>query len=703
MSVVDRARRFFIRMVVTPLLFLTAIVPAMGFSQISGVVPIVDPLTEEAAPPVNQSKASGNLFDLDIENLAQVDVVKSFDVPVTSVSKQESTVGRSPAAVFVISSEMIHRSGATTIPDVLRLAPGVEVAQINTWSWAITIRGFNDRFTNKLLVMIDGRSVYNPVFGGVSWNMPDLILDDIDRIEVIRGPGGTLWGANAVNGVINIITKSANDTKGTYVSSGGGSHDYMINNVRHGGKLGKEATYRVWGRNFDRGPENSPTRYDGWRIGHGGFRVDWNPKSCGVNDLITIEGDYLGGSEGMESIVSLDQPPYVRKEKLNGNYSCNNILARWTREYDEQTNWSLQTYFDQSYYEDVGNKMSVDTFDIDFQNQFSHGRNNWIWGVEYRRYQDYLPSNGMGLIFNPVSRVYDTSSAFVQDQIELVEDRFYFTLGSKFEINTFTGFEYQPSVRAIWMIDNKNALWGAVSRAVRTPSRVDENSITQRTITTSPFPIQTLAYGSTNLVSEDMIGYEIGFRRQATDQFSWDLALFYNEYRNLMVHKVGTPYWDGPIYMVPSEVSNSFNAQTYGFEWTANWDVTKQWRLAGSYSFLKIWDTLDRTVPPFRPVLGAFTGDPTNRIKLQSYWQFAENWQLDAFLRYVDQSSEGLIPAYWSLDLRLGWRPKKNLELSVVGQNLLDFSHLEMSRDAQYFEPIVEIERAVFAKMTWTY
>ena len=531
--------------------------PAMGFSQISGVEPIVDPLTEEAAPLVDQVSASDNLLDLDIENLAKVDVVKSFDIPVTSVSKQESTVGRSPAAVFVISSEMIHRSGATTIPDVLRLAPGVEVAQINTWSWAITIRGFNDRFTNKLLVMIDGRSVYNPIFGGVPWHVQDLILDDIDRIEVIRGPGGTLWGANAVNGVINIITKSADDTKGTYVSSGGGSHDYMINDVRQGGKLGEDATYRVWGRNFDRGPEDSPTRYDGWRMGHGGFRIDWNPKSCGVNDLITIEGDYLGGSEGMESIVSLDQPPYMRNEKLNGNYSSNNVLARWTREYDEQTNWSLQTYFDQNYYEDVGNKMSVDTFDIDFQNQFSQGRNNWIWGFEYRRYQDNLLNNGMGLIFNPVSRVYDTSSAFVQDQIEFVEDRFYVTLGSKFENNSFTGFEYQPSARAIWMIDKKNAIWGAVSRAVRTPSRVDENSINRRTNMISPFPIQTVAEGSTELVSEDMIAYDMGFRRQATDRFSWDLALFYNEYRNLMAYKSGTPYWDGPIYTLPTKVSNS--------------------------------------------------------------------------------------------------------------------------------------------------
>jgi iron complex outermembrane recepter protein len=581
------------------------------------------------------------------------------------------------------------------------LAPGVEVAQINTWSWAITIRGFNDRYTNKLLVMIDGRSVYNPVFSGVFWGMQDMILDDIDRIEVIRGPGGTLWGANAVNGVINIITKSANDTKGTYVSSGGGSHDYMINNVRHGGKLGKDATYRVWGRNFDRGPESSPTRYDGWRMGHGGFRVDWNPKSCGVNDLITIEGDYLGGSEGIEQVIASDQPPYELNEKFIGNFSSNNILARWTREYDKQTSWSLQTFFDQTYYESASTRMDVDTFDIDFQNQFSHGRNNWIWGVEYRRYEDHLPTYEPALNFTPTSRVYDTSSAFVQDQIELVADRLYFTIGSKFEHNSFTGFEYQPSVRSIWMIDKKNALWGAVSRAVRTPSRVDENAEIRVTESTDPFPIQAVLEGSTELVSEDMMAYEIGFRRQATDQFSWDLALFYNEYRNLMAYQSGTPYWAGPIYMVPFDIGNQFNAQTCGFEWTASWDVTKQWRLAGSYSFLRIWDSLDETSAI--PALGASIGDSINRIKLQSYWQFAQNWQLDAFLRYVDEAYGGSVPAYWSLDLRLGWRPKKNLEFSVVGQNLLDSSHLEMPNWSQYGEPKVEIERTVFAKMTWTY
>ncbi len=682
--------------------FLTLALSLFSTAEIfsSPVEPIVDPLSEEAAPEPDSRRPS--LFDLDIDRLGQVDVVPSFDIPVTSVEKKESTVGRSPAAVYVITDEMIHRSGATTIPDVLRLAPGVEVSQVNSYTWAVSIRGFNDRYSNKLLVMIDGRSVYNPVFNGVLWEMQDLILDDIERIEVVRGPGGTLWGANAVNGVINIITKSADQTQGTYLSSGGGSHDRSINNLRYGGQVGEELHYRLWGRHFERGPEASDGRHDDWRMGHGGFRVDWTPKQrCCYDDRITVQGDYLGGERGVDRALVSDQSPFYSQSIVDRGFSENNLLARWTRTYDDQNDWALQTYYDQVYYENVDLQMTVHTFDVDFQQRFSRGnRQSWIWGTEYRWYSDHLPSDSDAFQFSPESRAYDTISGFVQDEIELVDDRLSLTLGSKFEHNSFTGFEYQPSARALWTLNQRNVAWAAISRAVRTPSRVDMNAAASSPILDHPFPISALFYKGDDLISEDLLAYEIGYRNQTTDRFSWDVTLFYNVYRNLFGFEKEAPYMDGGVMILPLVEANRFDAQTYGFEWTASWELTKQWRLGGSYSFIRGWDSLDPGMQILPGIGSAYQG-PSNQVRLQSYWSPLPGWQLDAFLRYVDRLEE--VPDYVTMDLRLGWRPRKNVEFSVVGQNLFSPAHTEAAASSFYSEPGYEIERAVFGKVTWTY
>ncbi|MGD9128416.1 MAG: TonB-dependent receptor [Planctomycetia bacterium] len=643
---------------------------------------------------------------MDIESLTKVDaVVPAFDIEVSSVSKQESTIGKSPAAVYVITSEMIRRSGATCIPEALRMAPGVEVARVNSNAWAISIRGFNDRYSNKLLVLIDGRSVYSPILSGTFWDMIDMPLEDIERIEVIRGPGGTLWGANAVNGIINIISKKAKDTQGVLVSSGGGSQDYNISTVRYGGQIGRNMKFRVWGKYSERGPEDSPGHYDDWRNGRGGFYADWNPRGS-KDDLVTFQGNFFGGEEGVRFIQSQLTPSRFVDIIGDRHVSESSLLARWTHTISDESDWTLQAYFDQTCRYGPQAGFTANTFDVDFQYRRPVGRRHkLITGVEYRRTHDFLNMPSASLQFYPTSRAYDMISGYIQDEIELVDDTFYLTAGSKFEGNSFTGFEYQPSVRALWAIDNEHVLWGAISRAVRTPNRFDEDMESYRFYADMGlFDAYTKLNGNTGILSEEVIAYELGYRAQTTKKFSWDISLFANKYRRLMGYNSGIPGMEGPIYVIPLNLANGGNGETYGFEWTANWEVNEKWTLAGSYSFL-IFDKRYAMFNGQKPLPGAGNAfdDPNNQIRLQSYWNFARNWQLDCFLRYVDEIEEYDVPSYITMDLRLGWRPTKHLEFSVVGQNLFDTHHQEFYSYRQYCEPnLVEINRGVFARMTWT-
>lgn len=666
------------------------------------VNPIVDPLSEMTPSPTQET--DDGILDMDIDKLSSVSVhAPAFDIEVSSVSKQESTIGKSPAAVYVITSEMIRRSGATCIPEVLRLAPGVEVARLSSNGWAVSIRGFNDRYDNKLLVLVDGRSVYSPIFSGVFWDMLDMPLEDLERIEVIRGPGGTLWGANAVNGVINIISKKAKDTQGTLVSTGGGSQDYNISTVRYGGEAGKNIKYRVWGKYFERGPEDSPGEYDDWRGGRGGFYADWNPGGS-RNDQITVQGNFFGGEEGIHFNLLPPTPGMSFDVTADRAVSENSILTRWHHTIDDESDWTLQAYYDQTYRNDPQIGFTVNTFDIDFQYHRTFGRRHKvITGVEYRQTHDFINCPSYTVRFIPNSRSYDMISCYIQDEIEIVDDKFYLTVGSKFEGNSFTGFEYQPGIRGLWAIDDRHVAWGAVSRAVRTPNRFDENAITTGLVGTDPMLTFSQVTGSTSLESENVIAYELGYRAQTSKRFAWDVAVFYNQYENLMAALMGTIDVDPPYIFLPFNTQNNASGHAYGFEWTANWEATENWRLAGSYSFLVCTGNYcdpngNRTVP----VIGNTPNDPRNQVRLQSYWNFSPKWQFDCFLRYVDQLTTNDTPSYITMDARIGWRPSKNLEFSLVGQNLFTPHHEEFSLYRKYGEPTCEINRAVFAKMTWT-
>jgi len=665
---------------------------------------------EDQEQTPSQSSAAPNaksILDLDIEQLGKIDVrAPALNVEVTSVSKQESTVGRSAAAIFVITQEMIRRSGCNNIPDLLRLVPGLEVARINAHQWAISSRGFNDYLANKLLVLIDGRTVYTPLYGGVFWDVQDLLLEDIERIEVIRGPGGTLWGANAVNGVINIITKKAKDTQGALVTYGGGSEDLALGGARVGGNNGGGLYWRVYGKHFERsaGFSTSDNPYDAWRQGRAGFRADWEPEPDGAN-LLTVQGDYYLSREGNFAVYPLPVPPYsftdLETEVLGGG----NILARWSHFIDDESDWRLQTYFDRAQSEMFWRRYNVNTFDVDFQHRFPLGRRHKIiWGADYRYVHDDTALDGFSARLTPAQKTTSVFSMFVQDEIILVEDRLSFTVGSEFEHNDYTGFEYQPSGRVLFTPDNKRAFWGAVSRAVHVPTRYEADSM----LTVLPQPLPFWPYqcfprwsGNPNLLSEELIAYEIGYRAQPHERFSYDISLFYNQYEHLAASAPEIPYFDewGNL-IIPFQLVNGSRGEGYGVELFGQWTVSERWRLGASYTFFRLHVHTAEGLNPLNEAQEGYS--PRNQVRLISYWDIGRNWRFDGVLRYVDNLPSLGVPSYITIDLRLAWQPRQNLEVAVIGRNLPDDHHVEFTQYAEQY-PNTEIKRSVFGSLTWRY
>jgi iron complex outermembrane receptor protein len=642
-------------------------------------------------------------LNLDIEQLTRTPVVvPSMDIPVSSVTKEMSTVGRSAAAVFVITNEMIRRSGATCIPDALRMAPGVQVMQINSNTWSITIRGFSyGPYCNKLLVLIDGRTVYNPDFAGVYWNAEDMLLEDVDRIEVIRGPGGTLWGSNAVNGVINIISKPAKDTQGTYVTMGGGSHLQDTEAVRYGGTLGDNCQYRVYAKHFDIGSYyNAGNNYnndtdDAWRQERFGFRTDWQPDKDKSNQ-ITFQGDHYVGST--------DNSVIPTSTNLTDAMTGDNILGRWRHIYSDQEDWTLQAYYETYFRQDTLQTQYDKTFDVDFQYRFPVGdRHSITCGAEYRHVNSYFAGGDTFVNWFPTD--YCTTnypSQFAQDEISLVDDRLVLTIGAKLEENPYTGLECQPSIRLLWAPDKRHSVWGAVSRAVHTPTRMEEFVTVNGTHFYSPsFPYYQRAIGSElnwhsdiPLVSESVIAYELGYRVQATDKFSWDIATYYNTYKDVILSD--EYYYEVISNYLPFFYHNSLSGRTWGVELAAEYDITEKWKLSGSYTYLFLKMDNDS--------MGYCNGwNPANLVYFRSSWDLKKDVDFDLILRYVDEIpvlGNG-VPAYVTMDARLAWRPRKHLELALVGQNLLQPRHVEYSGIGMVFQ--TEVERSVYGTATWRF
>ena len=651
--------------------------------------------------------------------LAGASIEELMNVRVTTVSREESTVGQSPAAVFVITPEMIHRSGATNIPEILRMVPGLEVAHIDSSKWGVSARGFNTRFANQLLVQVDGRTVYTPVNGGVYWDTVDYVLEDIDRIEVIRGPGASVWGANAVNGIINIITKTAKDTQGMLWVAGGGTEERAFTSFRFGGAIGDNLHYRVYGKwlEHDRGFNLEGNARDDWRTGRFGFRLDWKP---GTDDTITFQGDYYHSLLGRRDLrASLETPPtFIRTNTEDEEPSGGDVLLRWTHQLGKDSNWVLQAYYDNSDRRGTAGTFgfSVNTIDVDFQHQFPLGdRQKVIWGLDYRLTEIFWKgsANGFdqGLALGPDREFVQRNlfSVFLQDEIKIVQDRLFLTLGSKFEHNEITGFEIQPTVRLLWTPTKRQSVWAAVSRAVRTPTFL-ENDIQLGTL---PLASGRSFFGQLrnnhNLNSEEVFAYELGWRAQATDKLSFDAALFFNRYDQLLVRQPGIPEVDPATraLVLPLNATIGEDADTYGVELAATWQIANWWRLYGQYTYLNMNLHADQKLPPSSRAGAELVEkqSPQNQFYIRSSWDLPGHVEFDLIGRYVDNLT-GFTPrikSYATMDVRLAWKPRENLELAVVGQNLFDNHHPELGTSPLIRSPLVEVERSIYGQVTITW
>jgi iron complex outermembrane receptor protein len=635
-----------------------------------------------------------------------------MNLQVTSVSKRTQKVADAAAAIFVITQEDIRRSGATSIPEALRLVPGLEVARIDENKWAIASRGFNGRFDNKLLVLIDGRSVYTPLFSGVYWNVQDVMLEDVDRIEVIRGPGATLWGANAVDGVINIISKKAKDTQAAVVTAGAGNEERGSGAVRYGNKIGENTYYRAYGKYFDWGPSLYPsgmTAHDGWDALRGGFRADWTP--VGPNSL-TLQGDIYRSKYGETLTVPSLNAPYSNTFLNNGTYSGGNILGRWNHS-SEGSSMSLQMYYDNSTIAD--NSLFVDhqnIFDLDFQDGFHVGdAQQFVWGLGYRSIRDRNDSS-FSVSLQPNQVTLNHYSAFVQDEIGFFDKKLRITLGSKFEHNDFTGFEVEPNARLLWTLTPNQSIWTAVSRAVRTPALTEEGlRLNSQVIppatppNPTPFPAVVTVFGSRQFQSEDLLAYELGYRVQATNSFSADIATFYNTYSNLRTAEPGAPFLEGSPaptdVVIPFVAANKMSGATYGVELFADWRVVPKWRLVGSYSYLQM--DISKNANSLDPTPDLPNGSsPRHQWYVRSSIDLPKHFDDDTTLRFVDHLPSLNIPSYYSLDAHLGWRPVPTVEFSIAGQNLLNNQHLEFIPDFINTSP-TQVKRSIFGSITFKF
>ena len=570
------------------------------------------------------------LKGLSLEQLGKIEV--------TTVSKQPVKVARTPAAIHVITQEDIRRSGITTFPEILRLAPGVEVARIDSVKWSIGIRGFGSRLSRALLVLIDGRSVYSPLFHGVYWEVQDTLLEDIDRIEVIRGPGGTIWGANAVNGVINIITKSAKDTQGTLISAGGGGVNQDFMDFRHGGAAGKNLHYRFYGKGFSRGPEFhfNGREFDDWRRGQAGFRTDWEATR---RDTLTIQGDLYGGVAGEATRITRQSPPSATIGYENADLSGGNLLARWSRALGGGSDFQVQTYYDRVNRHQSNQAEYRDTFDVDFVHHLAlPGHNDFIWGLGARASLGRVPAVVPTFVFTPDRRTDQLYSAFLQDEVPILRDRLSLTIGSKLLHSSFTGFDAEPSVRLLWTPDARQSIWGAVTRAVRTPSDL-EDTLQSTSLRSANPPEFNRTTGDRQFTSETLLGFEAGYRNFLSPRFSTDVAVFYNLYHHLLSIEPGEPFLEDsptpPHLIFPFVNRNGLEGTTAGFEVVPNWKPREWWRLEGSYAYLHLDlharpGSLD--VTSAQNIQGS---SPHHQVVVQSFLDLPKRVEFSHAYRYV--------------------------------------------------------------------
>ncbi|HYD49619.1 MAG TPA: TonB-dependent receptor [Terriglobales bacterium] len=646
-------------------------------------------LLSQAAVAAEPELGPGELSQLSLEQL--------MDVEVISASRSGKRRFEVADAIYVLTSEDIRRSGVTNIPDALRLVPGVQVARVDANKWAVGIRGFASRLARSVLVMIDRRSVYTPLFAGTYWEVQDLMLEDIDRIEVIRGPAGTLWGANAFNGVINIVTKSAAETQGGLVTAGGGNEELGFGAMRYGGQLGENTYYRAYTKYFERdggfNPRGEP-QFDDWRMARGGFRIDSTLEN---DDTLTFQGDGYAGRAGSRGSVIRFSEPFVTARNENTDLGGGNLLGRWRRYYSPTHDVMLQLYYDNTYRRELNFREQRHTGDLDFQHRFAlPWSQQFVWGLGYRVTSDSTRLFS-AIDFVPKGRTDHLLSSFLQDEIAIVEDHLWLTLGSKFEHNEYSGFEVQPSARILWMPHPDHSLWASFSRAVRSPARIESDVRFTSGPSQGVFP---RIVGNPGFDAEKTLAYQAGYRVAPLPWIFVDTTVFYQHYDDLLSLEAGMPFPEqepAPPHLVfPLNIKNGLHGDLHGVEVAADFELTEWWRLNLTYAYLQIelqrdpggldlfQEREERSAPHH-------TATAFSRINLP--WQVA----CDAIFRYVDVLPTQATDSYVNLDARLAKTFAGRLEVSVVGQNLIEEQHQEFGTT------FTEVERSgyVQARYFW--
>ena len=631
---------------------------------------------------ISYAYAGNHYFDMSLEELMKIKVI--------TASKQEETAFESASAAYVITNEDIRRSGATSVPEALRLAPGVQVARIDSDEWAVSIRGFNDRFADKLLVLVDGRSAYVPLFSGVYWNTLDYIFADIDRIEVIRGSGGSIWGANAVNGIINIITKNPKHTQGTHISIAHGDYEKIIAEARYGSKTKQDAYYSVYAKNTKRGDltdaENKTDAQDDWEMNRVGFKYEKALDNADSN--LVLQGDIYDGN----SSQLYDLPDGTEDNLIHNtaDITGGNMLFQYNKILSSDSKINIQSYIDYDDREMFWLNAKGYNFDIDVQHLLRYNdKNDLLYGFEYRNVHDNLkPSSIDGvtyMTFEPEKMTFDVIDLFFQNKTELIIDKLYFTIGSKFGYNSLSHDNIQPTARISYFPKETHHLWAAVSRVVRTPTRW-EDGMTRKLKSGKDLS------GNKQYGDESNIAYEAGYKIQFFHKFSFDLAGFYNDYddlRRLITDNSGN-----------ITIDNNLKGESYGFEITTNYEFNNRLRLALIYSFARINIPVSDSNKYIEGRL------PRNQLSARSYYNITDKLQWDNMIYYADNLTDNTydgvsIDAYIRYDTRFNYKINKNLDISLIGRNLTDHYHQEFGQSL--YSRTREVGRSFLLKMNYNF
>ncbi|MBS3954370.1 MAG: TonB-dependent receptor [Methylomicrobium sp.] len=675
---------------------------------------------QDIAMAANQAPLEASLPDL-----TELNVEELLNIDLSSVMKTPTALKDVPASIYVLTSNEIRRTGATTIPEALRVVPGLHVARVDGNKWAISARGFNGVFANKLLVLMDGRAVYTPLFSGAWWDQEDVMMDDIERIEVIRGPGASLWGTNAVNGVINIVTKRAKDTQGGLVSAYGGNMR-LGGGLRYGTDLGDDAYLKVYARhsNYDEAqlPNSNADAGDNSRLSKIGFRFD---KDFDNAEKISVQGDVFSGFSGgaaqpLPNLTPHELPtlssPYSHLSETDLSFSGHYIMGRWQHAITSNSSSALRFFWSRNERQAdlISSGYQIDTLDLDFQHNLQLNEQHYLtWGTGARLNFNNT-TNGIYFAWHPDFRLDEIYSLFVQDEITLVPERWKLTLGAKLEHNPVTQFEWQPNARLAWTPSAHQSFWTSVSRAVRTPNWWEQDVHYNAAIQppkgggaanpANPATLITIR-GGQNLKSEDLLAYELGWRSELTPGLTTDVTLFYYDYHHISTLTPNT--LDNANIAAGYQVqSSSFTnyglTDIYGGEASLDWRITEDWKLRVSYTHTEEKFRLASFAPALTETTtaGSF---PTHQAMLWSIYQLTPQLNLDLNWRYVDglKLSSQPTASYHELDARLAWDVGHNLELSLIGRNLLNKQHVEFG--SAFFAQATAIQREIYATVRWEF